>query len=104
MNDKQPCVYILAAAPNRAVSVGVTSNLLKRIAEHGVGVIDGHTEDDGIRRLVWFEQAETMEAAILHEKKRKRWRRDWKRHVIERDYSAWNDQAVGFGFPSLSTD
>ncbi len=42
-----------------------------------------------------------MEAAILREKQIKRWRRDWKRNLIERDNPEWHDLAVGFGLEPL---
>jgi putative endonuclease len=45
--------------------------------------------------------AETMEAAIVREKQIKRWRRDWKRNLIERENPGWNDLAVGLGLEPL---
>lgn len=42
-----------------------------------------------------------METAICCEKTLKRWRRDWKRNLIERDNPAWNDLAMAFGFEPL---
>lgn len=101
MIDRTPCVYILAAGHNGALYVGVTSNLIGRVMQHRDGSFDGHTKRYGIHRLVYFEVAETMEAAIAREKQLKRWRRDWKRNLIERENPAWNDLAVGFGLEPL---
>jgi putative endonuclease len=42
-----------------------------------------------------------MESAIMREKQLKRYRRDWKRNLIESDNPAWTDLAVGFGFDPL---
>ena len=81
--------------------VGVTSNLIGRVLQHRSGTFDGHTKKYGILRLVYFEVAGTMESAIMREKQLKRYRRDWKRNLIESDNPAWNDLAVGFGLDPL---
>ena len=96
-----PCVYILASRYNGALYVGVTSDLPGRIVQHREGTYEGHTKKYGITRLVWFETGESMQDAIAHEKRLKRWRRDWKRRLIERGNSAWNDLAVGLGLAPL---
>jgi putative endonuclease len=103
MLDRTPCVYILANRYNGAIYVGVTSNLIGRVMQHRAGTFDGHTKKYGIHRLVWFEVAEAMAAAIAREKQLKRWRREWKRNLIERQNPAWNDLAVGFGLEALGT-
>jgi putative endonuclease len=92
---RTPCVYILANRYNGALYVGVTSNLIARILQHREGTFDGHTKKHRIYRLVYFETGESMEGAIAREKQLKRWRRDWKRNLIERENPAWNDLAVG---------
>ncbi|MGH6615113.1 GIY-YIG nuclease family protein [Sphingomonas sp.] len=102
MRERQPCVYLLSSGYNGRLYCGVTSNLIGRIQQHRDEVFDGFTKRYGIKRLVWFEVAETMEAAIAREKRIKKWPRDWKRNLIERDNPAWNDLAVGFGLPPLS--
>ena len=101
MIERTPCIYILANRYNGAVYTGVTSNLLSRIIQHRSGTFDGHTRKLGIHRLVYSEIAETMEAAITREKQLKRYRRDWKRNLIERENPTWNDLAVGFGLDPL---
>ena len=99
--ERVPCIYILASATNGVLYVGVTSDLLARIVQHRAEMFDGFTKRYGVKRLVWYEVAATMEAAIAREKQLKRWRRDWKRNLIERDNPAWNDLAVGLGLPPL---
>ncbi|AJP74741.1 endonuclease [Sphingomonas hengshuiensis] len=101
MIERTPCVYILASGYNGTLYVGVTSNLVGRVMQHRDGAFAGHTRRYGIRRLVYFEVAETMDAAIHREKQLKRYRRDWKRNLIERQNPEWNDLAVGFGLPPL---
>jgi putative endonuclease len=75
--------------------VGVTSNLPGRILQHREGTFDGHTKRHRICRLVYYEVGESMAGAIAREKQLKRWRRDWKRNLIERQNPPWNDLAVG---------
>ena len=50
-------VYILASTQNGTLYVGVTSDLIRRVAEHREGAIPGFTERYGVKRLVWFEGA-----------------------------------------------
>ncbi len=69
--------------------------------QHRAGTFSGHTRRYGIYRLVYVEVAETMDAAIAREKQLKRYRRDWKRNLIERLNPEWNDLAAGFGLVPL---
>ena len=97
----QPTVYLLASRRNGTLYVGVTSDLMKRIGEHRDGLIDGFTKDYGVNRLVWFEQHATMEAAILREKRIKKWKREWKVNLIRERNADWRDLAVDLGFAML---
>ena len=76
MRERHPCVYMLASGFNGTLYVGVTSDLIGRLAQHREGVFKGFTSRHGVTRLVWFEMADTMEAAIAAEKRVKRWRRE----------------------------
>jgi putative endonuclease len=40
---------------------------------------------------VWFETYEDITAAIEREKELKKWRREWKINLIERDNPDWDD-------------
>ncbi|WP_421881022.1 GIY-YIG nuclease family protein [Pacificispira sp.] len=88
---KQPCVYILASDRNGTLYVGVTSDLPKRIWEHRNGVAEGFTKKFGVHRLVYAESHDTMEAAILREKRVKEWKRAWKIELIEKTNPQWRD-------------
>ncbi len=100
-NDFQPTVYLLASRRNGTLYVGVTSDLMKRLHEHRDGLIEGFTKDYGVKRLVWFEQHASMEAAILREKRIKKWKREWKINLIREQNEEWRDLAVDLGFPML---
>jgi putative endonuclease len=99
--ERIPCVYILARRYHATLYTGVTSNLIGRIIQHREGAFDGFTKRYGIRTLVYYEVADTMEAAIRREKQIKRWRREYKYNLIERLNPAWNDLAAGLGLPPL---
>mgnify|MGYP003536013535 CR=1 FL=1 len=91
MTTKLPCVYILASDRNGTLYIGVTSNLVKRIWEHKQDLIPGFTQKYGVHRLVYFEVAETMLAAITREKQIKKWNREWKLNLIEARNPQWRD-------------
>jgi len=107
MNERIPTVYILASRKNGTLYIGVSSDLIKRLYKHGNGLIEGFTNDYGVKRLVWFEPHDTMDSAIQREKRIKKWNRQWKITLIETANPDWNDLALAFGFdplPSLRTD
>ena len=89
--NKQPAVYILASKRNGTLYIGVTSNLVKRIWEHKNNTVEGFTKQYSVHRLVWYELHETMEAAILREKRLKNWKRSWKLKLIEDKNPEWKD-------------
>jgi putative endonuclease len=88
---KQPAVYILASARNGTLYVGVTSDLVKRVWEHGNNLIEGFTKRYDVHQLVWYELHENMNSAIEREKKLKEWKRRWKVNLIEKSNPNWND-------------
>ena len=88
---KQPCVYILASGWDGTLYIGVTSDLIKRVWEHKNDMIEGFTKTYRVHNLVWFEQHETMESAILREKAIKEWKRAWKVELIEESNPKWRD-------------
>ena len=88
---KQPCIYILASKKCGVLYIGVTSNLIQRIWQHKNKQAGGFTKKYNVDCLVYFEQHETMESAIIREKRLKKWNRDWKIQLIEKDNPEWND-------------
>ncbi|WOG28892.1 GIY-YIG nuclease family protein [Endozoicomonas sp. 8E] len=88
---KQPCVYILASKRNGTLYIGVTSHLIQRIWQHKNDLAPGFTAEYNVHMLVYFEQHETMESAIIREKQLKKWNRQWKIDLIEKENPQWND-------------
>jgi putative endonuclease len=84
-------VYLLASKSYGTLYVGSTSDLVRRVWEHRIKAVPGFTAQYGVDHLVWYEQYETLEAAMLREKRIKGWKRDWKIELIERDNPRWMD-------------
>ena len=54
-------------------------------------MVEGFTKKYDVTRLVWYEQHESMESAIVREKAIKSWKRAWKIELIETENSEWLD-------------
>jgi len=91
MLTRSYAVYLLASRPRGTLYVGVTNNLIKRVAEHRSGLVEGFTKKYGVKTLVWFEQTESIESAIAREKQIKMWNRAWKIELIEKTNPGWRD-------------
>jgi putative endonuclease len=78
-------VYIMASAPNGILYVGVTSDLVRRVYEHRNGLFAGFTKRYSVKRLVYFEHYEEIQAAIQREHNIKHWSRKWKVRLILAD-------------------
>ena len=89
--ERTPCVYILASKRNGTLYIGVTSDLVRRVWEHRNGLVAGFSQRHRTHLLVWFERHETMESAIVREKRLKEWKRGWKLELIEAENPAWRD-------------
>jgi putative endonuclease len=94
---KLPCVYILASKPRGTLYTGAASILQKRIWEHREGVVPGFTRRYGVKRLVYCEVHEAMDAALLRERQIKEWKRAWKIELIESMNPNWDDLYEGLG-------
>jgi putative endonuclease len=89
---KRPCVYIMASQRNGTLYVGVTSDLVRRAAEHRAGAAEGFTKRYGCKLLVWYEPHERMDEAISREKQIKGGSRAKKLALIEAMNPDWVDQ------------
>ncbi len=88
---KLPTVYIITNKPNGTLYIGVTSDLVSRVWQHKEHVVDGFTKKYDLTKLVYYEQHQTMEAAILREKQLKQWNREWKIRLIQEKNPEWFD-------------
>ena len=102
--EREPAVYIMASGFHGTIYVGVTSNLLQRVAQHREGTFGGFTKRYGVTRLVWFEMHGSMDATITREKLLKKWRREWKAALVEEANPLWRDLAEDFCFEPLRVE
>ena len=78
-------VYILSNQSRTVLYIGVTNNLTRRLYEHENHLVEGFTKKYKVHDLDYFEETESIEAAIEREKQLKRWRRSKKEVLIKRD-------------------
>ncbi len=89
--EKTYWVYIAASKPHGVLYVGTTSDLAGRTWEHRERVMNGFTKRYWVGRLVYFEAHDDAATAAKRERAMKRWRRDWKIQLIEKDNPTWRD-------------
>jgi putative endonuclease len=86
-------VYI-AASDSGTLYVGVTSDVIRRMAEHKAHAVPGFTDRYNITKLVYVEETSDVHATIVREKQLKDWRRAKKVALIEGQNPGWVDLAV----------
>ena len=84
-------VYILSSKRNGTLYTGITSDILKRVYEHKHGLVEGFTKKYKVHYLVWYEIHQSVESAITREKQIKKWKRNWKLQLIEKENPEWMD-------------
>ena len=88
MSRRSLWVYLLASR-SRALYVGVTNDLGRRLTEHRSG--SGHAARYRTFRLVYAEEHADPRVAIAREKQIKGWRRAKKVALVERENPTWRD-------------
>jgi len=86
-------VYIMQSSSRRALYIGVTNSLHRRVFQHKMHRIEGFTDDYDAVRLVYWESYDEVHKAIAREKQLKRWRREKKVWLIARFNPEWKDLA-----------
>jgi len=84
-------VYMLTNKRAGTLYIGVTNNLVRRVYEHKLGLVEGFSKKYGVKKLVWYEQTNDIRAALTREKQLKKWERKWKIELIENANSTWRD-------------
>ena len=84
-------VYIMADCYRGAMYVGVTANLAARVTQQREGNGSEHCARHDLHRLVWAERCDSIDAAIAHEQRLKRWQRPWTFALIEKANPHWQD-------------
>jgi putative endonuclease len=84
-------VYIMADRYRGTIYVGVTSDIAARAWAHREGRGSKFCARYRLTKLVYAEQAPTIEEAIAREKAMKKWNRAWKIGLIEQANPEWDD-------------
>ena len=88
---KQYYIYILTNKKDGVLYIGVTNDLTRRVWEHKQGIVEGFSSKYQCKNLVYYETAIDIYSAITREKQIKKWKREWKIRLIEKDNPDWND-------------
>ena len=81
--------------------VGVTNDLTRRVYEHRHKLVSGFTSRYNASRLVYYEDTNDIESAIVREKQIKGWLRKKKAALVESLNPYWADLAEEwYGHPS----
>jgi putative endonuclease len=84
-------VYVMTNKPNGTLYVGVTADIARRAFEHRNGMVEGFTQQYGLKRLVYAERHDDIRDAIQREKRIKHWPRQWKINLIAAKNPEWKD-------------
>jgi len=87
---KGGCLYI-ATNLSRTLYIGVTNDLERRVWEHKQKVGSGFAARYNVTQLAYYEEFVDIRDAIAREKQLKRWRREKKVWLIERENPEWRD-------------
>ena len=88
----------MANKNNTTIYVGVTSNLVKRVYEHKTKAFKGFTTKYNCDKLVYFEEYNSIEEAIVREKQIKKGNRKRKETLINSENPTWSDLSDGWLF------
>jgi putative endonuclease len=88
-------VYVVANKRHGTLYIGVTSNLVHCVQQHRDGVFEGFTKKYSLKRLVWYAELERIDDAIHRESALKKYKRDWKINLIERENPCRDDLYPG---------
>ena len=81
--NKQYYIYILTNRRNNVLYTGVTNDLQRRVYEHREKLVGGFTKKYNLYKLVYYEETESIEAALNREKQIKGGSRQQKIDLIE---------------------
>jgi putative endonuclease len=87
-------VYILASKKDGVLYIGVTNNLALRTSQHKSGEVEGFTKKYFVHKLVHYEMSGDINSAIAREKDLKKWKREWKINLIEKENPDWRDLSL----------
>ena len=84
-------IYILSNKFNNVIYVGVTNDIVRRVYEHKHKVNDSFTSRYNVNKLVYYEETDSVDAALAREKQIKSWNRERKNRLINSKNPDWNE-------------
>jgi putative endonuclease len=82
---------------NNVLYIGVTNDIVRRVAEHKANINKGFTYKYNCDKLVYYEIFNLMTDAIAREKQLKNWKREWKNELITGFNPEWKDLSEQIG-------
>ena len=90
-------VYLLASQRNGTLYIGVTNSLFRRGFQHQLKQNpESFTARYNVTKLVYFEIYAYIQDAIKREKQLKKWSRQWKIELMEKDNPQWRNLFADF--------
>ena len=87
-------VYLLTNVNHTVLYIGVTNDLVRRVAEHKAGTHQGFTKKYNVHKLLYFETYSDINAAIAREKQLKAGSRAKKLALIDTENPTWEELAI----------
>ncbi len=94
MKNYRYYVYILTNKRNTVFYIGVTNNIVKRVYEHRMELVEGFTKKYKVKKLVYVEEFKDINEAIRREKLLKTWNRVWKLDLIRKVNPSFEDMLI----------
>jgi putative endonuclease len=95
--DNNAYIYFMSNQHNNVLYVGVTNDIVRRVAEHKAKVNKGFTYKYNVDRLVYYELINSINDAIAREKQIKNWKREWKNDLVNDMNPTWEDLSGSIG-------
>jgi len=97
--ERRYFVYITQSASRRAIYIGITNSLDRRVLQHRNARGSQFAEDYRAFRLIYHEVFHDVRSAIRREKQLKGWRREKKLTLVAKMNPQFRDLAAGWGEP-----
>lgn len=90
-------MYIMTNKPDGVIYIGVTDDIEERVKEHKSKIYPkSFTARYNCDKLVYLEEYDNAEEAVIREKQFKKWKRDWKLKLIEEMNPSWMDMSLNW--------
>jgi putative endonuclease len=80
---KESFIYIVSNKNRSVLYVGMTADLIRRIAQHKDGNGSVFTKKYSVNELLYYEMFSNINLTIKREKQLKNWHKDWKWNLIK---------------------